>query len=61
MNLKLASRTIILSNFIDLFSSLLGKIPNDTQPDIGTAYLKIVATNVYEMYRTIVLNREGIG
>ena len=59
--LELASRTIILSNSIDLFSSLLGKIPKDTQPDIGTAYLKIVATNVYEMYRTIVLNREGIG
>ena len=59
--LEIANRTTILSNSIDLFSSLLGKIPEDIQPDIGIAYLKIDATNVYEMYRTIVLNREGIG
>ena len=51
----------ILSNSNDMFSTLLGNIPEDIRPDIGIAFLMIVASNVYEMYRSVVGNREGVG
>ena len=60
-DLELLHMATILTNSDDMFSTLLGKISNDIQPEIGIAFLEIVATNVYEMYRTVVLNREGIG
>ena len=44
-----------------MFSTLLGNIPEDIRPDIGFAFLMIVASNVYEMYRTVMGNREGVG
>ena len=60
-DLEVAHVITILANSDDMFSTLLGKIPEDIQHDIGMAFLRIVATNVYEMYRTTLLNRDGSG
>ena len=44
-----------------MFSTLLGNLPTDIRPDIGFAFLRIVAINMYDMYKTVLMNREGVG
>ena len=59
--LEMSTMSSILTNSGDMFSTLLGKLPTDIRPDIGFAFLRIVAINVYDMYRTVLMNREGVG
>ena len=41
--------------------TLLGKVPNNAQPELVYKLLKIVAVNVHKMYCILIRNREGIG
>ena len=59
--LELSTACPILKNSGDMFSTLLGNLPTDIHPDIGFAFLRIVAINVYDMYKTVLKNREGVG
>ena len=59
--LELSTMFPILTNSGDMFSTLLGNLPTDIRPDIGFAFLRIVAINVYDMYKTVLMNREGVG
>ena len=58
--LEISTMSPILTNSGDMFSTLLGKLPMDI-PNIGFAFLRIVAINVYDMYRPVLMNREGVG
>ena len=40
---------------------LLGKIPNNVNPEMMLYFYKSVAKNVYTMYSTLLRNRQGIG
>ena len=60
-DLEVSQCTPILSKSADMFTTLLGNIPEDTLSDVGLLFLKIVVMSVYKMYRTVMLNREGIG
>ena len=41
--------------------TLLGKIPNDVNPEMMLYFYKSVARNVHTMYSTMLRNRQGIG
>ena len=59
--LETAHGTQVLTNDVDMFATLLGNIPVDVDPELGLLFLKIVSTGVYRMYRTVMMNRAGIG
>ena len=59
--LETAHGTQVLTNDVDMFATLLGNIPVDIDPELGLQFLKIVAKGVYRMYRTVMMNRAGIG
>ena len=57
----IATNCAILSNSTDMFTTLLGGLPEDTQSEVAIPFLRIVAIHVYKMYRLVTVKRDGIG
>ena len=53
--------TKILSATSNNLPTFLGKIPENADPEMMLYFYRIVATNVHQMYLTVIKNREGIG
>ena len=51
----------ILTPLDNNLHTLLGKIPNNANPEMMLYFYKAVARNVYIMYSTLLRNRQGIG
>ena len=61
-NLENSTGVPIIVNSLDTLSVIMGKMPDDIQPDTCLDFLKIVAhLNVYKMYQTVMMHREGDG
>ena len=51
----------ILSPLENNLHTLLGRVPAEAIPKMMFYFYKIVATNVHQMYTTLLKSREGIG
>ena len=51
----------ILNPFENNLYTLLGKVPEDANPEMMFHFCRIVATNVHCMYLAVTKNREGVG
>ena len=59
--LELATNSPILANSQNIYSLLLGKVPDMIQEEVCSGFLKIVAQNVHSMYRIVLNNRVSVG
>ena len=59
-NLERYYETRILSPVENNLFTLLGKVPEDTNPEMMFHFCGIVATNVRYMYTAVAKNREGV-
>ena len=51
----------VIGNDVGMYDMILGKCPNDIQPEMLFRMHRVFAINVYKMYCTVLKSREGIG